>query len=308
MAQVKFHLLVPCLLTTRSKTLTLINYLDQWQKAATSKRYKVYLWLNCDPKSDSDLVLKLKQSFQADKASHLFIFHQPFYSYAATVNFLFNQARARLKANDYLVISNDDLVIKKPIPVTAILETYSNIDYLWPVIKEGNQKIKGMKLNPINLRFDPTSSSANIGSHGPLIILKNTAVKLLINRYGFFLNPKLNFFWEDTDLNLRLKSIGTKNAIILDWSVRHLSSQSIKHQSSQARYYYHLNMLKFWYIWSPAPLFWLIRLPIILLSQLFILATKDAETIPQVWVDFFKMFITLNRYPAKLRQVAFASS
>ncbi len=279
------HIIIPTHLNHKTKLKTLTSTIS-----TLTSHPSFYLHINLDPASSSSLIAQLTKKFPS-----LNFFHLPFQGYAYVINSIYQQISPDLKPHDYVGIINDDIYLTSCKPLIDFIASQNSPDVVWPIVIENHTPITGTKLHPFLHRALPTTNLPNLGSHGPIFFIKNATITQLITQTGHFFNPIFDFFWEDIDLNLRLNLIKAKKTLIFNWQVKHLHSQTIKHQSPQAKYYFYLNMLKFWYIWSSPAAFFTYHLPLILINQLYGLVTYPL-LLTRIWSSFIRCLPSLDRY------------
>ncbi len=287
------HIIILAYLNHKAKLKTLTATLS-----VLTSYPSCHLYVNLDPTSSPPLITQLTQKFPSVN-----FFHLPFKGYAYVINSIYQQISLNLTPHDYVGIINDDIYLKSCQPLIDFITSQTNSDVIWPIVIENHTLITGTTLNPFLHRALPISHTPNLGPHGPIFFIKNATINKLIAQTSHFFNPTFDFFWEDIDLNLRLNLIKAKKTLISNWQVKHLHSQTIKHQSPKAKYYYYLNMLKFWYIWSSPFKFFLYHVPFILINQLYGLTIHPLLFI-RVWTTFLYSLPTLNCYPPHQRNLS----
>jgi GT2 family glycosyltransferase len=159
---------------------------------------------------------------------------------------------------------------------------------------DGSLESLGLTYYPTGLAFpctDTTALKCNSLLCGTCMFLSGSIIESLMKRYGFVLHPLYFAYAEDLELSLRLRQINASIGCGENIRVTHLGSQTAIHGSQEQLYYSYRNLI-FTIIlhWTLGQI--LLRLPLILLGQLYIFAVCLRKgyvlLFPKIWVSILR--------------------
>jgi len=275
MSQKTIVFIIPTLYKSMDLTKSLLTSIIKAHRFSSAFTIYCLLWVNDFPaeKDESEFEEEVRKEY-------------PFVSrcLVSSVNLGFTGAvnnaivamRQLYKPDWCCVINNDTQVAEDFFSEAAKYVTKTKVDAFSCRINrlDGSLESLGLTYYPTGLAFpctDATALKRNSLLCGTCMFLSGSIIDSLIKKYGFVLHPLYFAYAEDLELSLRLRE---HNAVIgcgENIQVTHLGSQTAIRGSQKQLYYSYRNLI-FTIIlhWTPGQI--LLRLPLILLGQLYILA------------------------------------
>jgi GT2 family glycosyltransferase len=160
-----------------------------------------------------------------------------------------------LYASDYYLFINDDAYVQKNFfAVLTHIISDATSDIICPLIYKPDGSIDSFGIEYFTSGY--ATNAQNIATHTTLtqaacVLVKTTFVKKILNQYGYFFNPLLHSYYEDSEFSIRARAIGAHIDKTTTLVAFHRGSSSYGPNSARVKFYTFRNVL--WVIWLTWP-------------------------------------------------------
>ena len=207
---------------------------------------------------------------------------------------------------DYYLLVNDDVWVEKDF-FSVLYEFFqkNKADIVCPLICRQDGSIDSYGIEYFTSGFSQNANHEQIETTlaaAACVIIKSKLLKKIRDKYGFYFNPLLHSYYEDTDFSLRARAVGAYIVKNVNLKVHHIGSFSYGENSPQVMYYTFRNLL--WVIFLTWPGYYILKnLWRIFLVQLWFVYCSIRDgcwwIYPKIFADTLYHGVLLNQYRSR---------
>lgn len=194
----------------------------------------------------------------------------PSLGFAQMNNIAIKESQTIYNSDYYLLINDDAWVDANFFSVLKASRRNKKADLVCPLIYKPDGTIDSFGIEYFTSGFARNASTTEINTtlaSAACLLIKTNFLKKMRRAYGFYLNPLLHSYYEDTEFSIRTLAMG--GVIMKDQALKayHIGSSSYGHNSAPVMFYTFRNIL--WVMGLTWPKQYILRyLPVIFLTQL----------------------------------------